>query len=85
MLGSMLAAGRGTRKDFESAYLWLPAASLQGDPRGHATLELLEQQLTPAQIEEAKKQARSLSHSTPQSPEFALLQNGDSFAITHVN
>jgi uncharacterized protein len=74
MLGSMLAAGRGTRKDLQSAYLWLSAASLQGDPRGDATLELLKQQLTPAQIEEAKKQARSLPHRTPQSPEFALLQ-----------
>jgi uncharacterized protein len=74
MLGSMLTKGRGTRKDLQSAYLWLSAASLQGDPRGDATLELLGQQLAPAQIEEAKKQARSLPHSTPQSPEFALLQ-----------
>jgi uncharacterized protein len=74
MLGSMLAAGRGTKKDLQSAYLWLSAASLQGDPRGDATLQLLEQQLTPAQVTQARKQAHSLPHNNPQSPEFALLQ-----------
>ena len=73
MLGSMLAAGRGTKKDLQSAYFWLSAASLQGDPRGDATLRSLEQKLAPEQLEEAMKQARSLPHNNPQSPVFALL------------
>jgi TPR repeat protein len=74
MLGSMLAEGCGTPKDSQAAYLWLSAASLQGDPRGDATLRSLEQQLTPAQISEAKNQARSLPRSNPQSPVFARRQ-----------
>ncbi len=74
MLGSMLAAGRGTNQDLQSAYLWLSAASLQGDPRGDAIRQSLEHQLTAAQIAQAKKQVRSLLHTTPQSPELALLQ-----------
>ena len=74
MLGSMLAAGRGTKKDLQSAYFWLSAASLQGDPRGDATLRSLKQQLAPEQLEQAMKQARSVPHNNPQSPVFALLQ-----------
>ncbi len=74
MLGAMLAAGRGARQDLQSAYLWLSVATLQGDSRGDATLQLLEQQLTPAQMTAAKNKARSLLRSNLESPEFARQQ-----------
>jgi TPR repeat protein len=73
MLGSMYAAGRGTPKDLPSAYLWISAAALQGDTRGNATLLTMEDQLTPAQLAEAKLRAPSLAVSSAPSRDVALL------------
>jgi TPR repeat protein len=73
LLGSMYAAGRGTPKDLPSAYLWISAAALQGDTRGNTTLLLLEAQLTPAQLAEARLRATSLAVSSAPSPDVALL------------
>jgi TPR repeat protein len=60
MIGTMLAAGRGTSKDLAGAYFWIFTAVLQGDDRGTATLRALERQLTAPEIEEAKERGRLL-------------------------
>ena len=73
MLGSMYALGRDTPKDLQSAYLWISAATFEGDTRGRATLLSLETQLTPEQLTEAKLRARSLALRAAPSPNVALL------------
>jgi TPR repeat protein len=75
MLGFMYAEGRGTEKDLPSAYMWLSAAALQGDNRAHASLEVLERQLTPAQLAQSTMHAQSLARSAnPATPsELAFL------------
>jgi len=59
-LGFMYATGRATRKDPEAAYAWILAASLAGDQRGVEYLLPLELQLSPAQLEQAKRRAKQL-------------------------
>lgn len=60
MIGSMLAAGRGTSKDLVGAYFWVFAALLGGDDRATPVLQVLDQQLTGEQIEQAKSRAQLL-------------------------
>jgi TPR repeat protein len=59
-LGFMYATGRATRRDPEAAYTWILAASLAGDQRGVEYLLPLESQLSPAQLEQAKRRAKQL-------------------------
>jgi TPR repeat protein len=59
-LGFMYATGRATRKDPETAYAWILAASLAGDQRGVEYLLPLESQLSPSQLEQAKRRAKQL-------------------------
>jgi TPR repeat protein len=74
-LGFMYATGRATRKDPEAAYAWILAASLAGDQRGVEYLLRLESQLSPAQLEQAKRRAKEL-RSTGEAPvsELAFVQ-----------
>jgi TPR repeat protein len=65
-LGYMYATGRATPRDAESAYIWLLAASLAGDRRGLDYLPPLEAQLSPGQLERAKRRAKDLQ-ANPQS------------------
>ena len=64
-LGYMYATGRATQKDAESAYAWLLAAFLAGDRRGLDYLPPLEAQLSPGQLERARRRAKELQ-ATPQ-------------------
>jgi uncharacterized protein len=59
-LGYLYATGRATRKDPETAYVWILAATLAGDRRGTEYLLPLESQLSPAQLEQAKRRAKQL-------------------------
>jgi TPR repeat protein len=59
-LGYMYATGRATHKDPEAAYAWILAASLAGDQRGLEYLPPLESQLSPAQLQQAKRRAKEL-------------------------
>ena len=61
MLGSMYAAGRGTARDLVAGYTWISAAALQGDPRATALLPIIERQLTPALLTQARSRARELA------------------------
>jgi TPR repeat protein len=59
-LGYLHMTGRATRKDPEAAYAWILAASLAGDHRGIEYLLSLESQLSPTQLEQAKRRANQL-------------------------
>jgi TPR repeat protein len=74
-LGYMYMTGRATRKDPEAAYAWILAASLAGDHRGIEYLLRLESQLSPVQLEQAKRRAKQL-RSTGEAPvsELAFVQ-----------
>lgn len=74
-LGYMYMTGRATRRDPEAAYAWILAASLAGDHRGIEYLLRLESQLSPAQLEQAKRRAKQL-RSTGEAPvsELAFVQ-----------
>jgi hypothetical protein len=56
-LGVMYALGDGVPKDTVEAYAWLLQAKAGGDEQASRTLQLLEQNLSPAQIEEARRRA----------------------------
>jgi len=74
-LGYMYATGRATRKDAESAYIWILAASLAGDRRGIGYLPSLEAEMTPGQLARAKERARELQATPPISvAEVAFVQ-----------
>jgi uncharacterized protein len=74
MLGFMYTEGRGTEKNLQTAFEWLSAATLEGDTRGTATLQALEQELTPEQLAQSKMRARLLAQvPKPYRHEMALL------------
>jgi TPR repeat protein len=74
MLGFMYTEGLGAEKDLQSAFEWLSAATLQGDTRGTATLQALEHELTPQQLDQSKMRAQLLAQlPKPYRHEIALL------------
>ena len=56
-LGLMYFQGEGVSKDMVHAYMWAYLAAQQGVDPAIQALEILEQEMTPAQIEEAKRRA----------------------------
>jgi TPR repeat protein len=64
-LGYMYDEGRGTQRDRQTAYAWISAASLAGDPRGNDLLHSLQKVLSPEQIVRAQEQAGRLRSEHP--------------------
>jgi len=56
------------KKDLETAYAWISAASMAGDRRGDYMIPVLEKLLTAKQISSASQKARS----TPFKPDPQL-------------
>ena len=57
-LGDAYVFGWGVREDPVLAYKWTLLAAMQGDPGSRAVLEVRRDELTPAQVREAKTLAR---------------------------
>jgi TPR repeat protein len=57
-LGEMYAGGLGMPQDYVQAYMWYSIANANGDTKGKFSRDLIEKQMTPAQIVEAQKLAR---------------------------
>ena len=57
-LGIMYAEGRGVPQDYVRAHMWFGLSAAQGEQRAVKALEMAEQRMTPAQINEAQKLAR---------------------------
>lgn len=55
LLGWMYANGENVAKDFVTAYMWSNIAAAQGYAGAKERRDLLERQMTPAQIAEAQK------------------------------
>jgi hypothetical protein len=62
MLGTMYATGQGVAKDLVQAHMWLSLAGTQGNEATRQgtlrTRDLLAEQMTPEQIQEAERLAR---------------------------
>ena len=69
MLGTLYATGQGVGKDLVQAHLWLTLAGSQGNEAARQnalrTRDLLAEQMTPAQIQEAEKLAREWAATNP--------------------
>lgn len=74
MLGSMYAIGRGTRKNLVAAYMWLVASEMENDPRCADQLRMIEKELSPQQVAEARERAKSLGSPRDFSDETAFLR-----------
>ncbi len=57
-LGLMYRKGRGVRQDYVQAHMWVNLAAAQGDEKARKARDKLAEQLTPAQIAEARRLAR---------------------------
>ena len=56
-LGLMYAKGQGVAQNYIQAYMWETLAAAQGNELAAKGLEILEKQMTPAQIAEAQRLA----------------------------
>lgn len=69
LLGTLYATGQGVPKDSVQAYMWLTLAGSQGSEAGRQnvlkTRDVLAQQMTPPQIQEAEKLAREWTAQKP--------------------
>ena len=61
-LGSAYEVGIGVASDKVIAYMWFEVAKLAGDLGASAALELLEMQLTQAEIERARSMAQTCAN-----------------------
>ena len=57
-LGEMYKYGLGTKKMYTRSHMWYTLAALQGDKDAIKNRDIVEKQLAPPQITEAKKLAR---------------------------
>ena len=57
-LAEMYAGGLGMPQDYVQAYKWYSVANANGDTKGKFARDVLEKQMTPAQIAQAQKLAR---------------------------
>ncbi len=57
-LGEMYAGGLGMPRDYVQAYMWYSIANTNGDMKGKVNRDILEKQMTSAQVVEAQKLAR---------------------------
>ena len=60
LLGSAYAEGAGVPQDYVSARMWFELAAAQGEPNAQKALTWSAQHMTPAQIAEAQKRARTM-------------------------
>ena len=63
-LGRCYATVGGVTKDVVEAYKWFLLASAQGEERSKELMPLLEKQMSPDQLDEARKRARDFSPGT---------------------
>jgi len=56
-LGYMYENGKGVSQDYVLAFMWLHLAAAQGDADSAKRVEILEKEMTPAQIAEAQRLA----------------------------
>ena len=71
-LGDIYANCKGVPKDYVQSYVWLSIAAANGNERSQAKLGEIEELMTPAQIEEAQREARRRFENMPLSPVEAL-------------
>lgn len=64
-LGTMYENGRGVPKDSIEAYAWLLVAKARGNPSTEASIESIEQQLTPAARIDGQARAKELHKLLP--------------------
>jgi len=57
-LGLMAEGGDGAAKNSVEAYKWLMLASIQGDPTAKNVIQTVAKELSPEQVEHAKKEAQ---------------------------
>ncbi len=57
-LGYMFFKGQGVQRNYDRAYMWITLAAAQGNEKAAKGLQILEQEMTPAQITEAQRLAR---------------------------
>ena len=57
-LGLMYAKGQGVAQNYIQAYMWETLAAAQGNENASKGLEVLEKEMTPAQLDEAQRLAR---------------------------
>ena len=57
-LGVIYAKGLGVPQDYVRAHMWFSLSAAQGEQRAVKALEIAEQRMTPAQIDEAHKLGR---------------------------
>jgi len=62
-LGVMYAKGQGVNQDYVRSYMWLSLAVAQGFSEAQIDRDWISQQMTPAQITEAKKMTRACENS----------------------
>ncbi len=60
-LGMMYAAGKGVPKDQKQAYVWVSLAALGGKSNAAAARNKIAAKLVPAQLDEARRQARKIA------------------------
>ncbi len=63
-LGRCYMGAGGVTKDVVEAYKWLLLASAQGEEKSKKLMPILEEQMSPDQLDEARKQARHFSPGT---------------------
>jgi len=61
MLGFMYYNGEGVAKDYVLAYMWFNLASAQDYDKAKDSIKILEEKMTPDQIEEAQKLSREFN------------------------
>ena len=61
----MYAAGRGVPEDIVLAYMWWNLAAAQGDEVAQENKDIIEQQMTRAQIAEAQRLSREWLEAHP--------------------
>jgi TPR repeat protein len=67
-LGIMYGEGRGVPQDYVRAHMWFSLSAAQGEQSAVKGLEMAEQRMTPAQIDEAQKLARDWKAATQRPP-----------------
>ncbi|MBI2929804.1 MAG: sel1 repeat family protein [Verrucomicrobia bacterium] len=67
LLGGMCHRGEGTPKDVIEAYKWLTLAG-PFHPEGHDSLEKLEREMTPEQLQEARRRIDQHAQKSPRRP-----------------
>ena len=76
-LGNMYADGKGVSKDYVKAYMWWSLAKAQGDKEAAGNLDIVKEQMTPAQIGKAQVLATNRQQASSQQGYQKKEQNVD--------